>query len=47
MEILDCHRMAISGYPMGGLYIVGKGNGIYAIYNFEKETETGHISSVS
>ena len=34
--------MAISGYPMSGLDVIGKGHGHEAIYYFVKETETGH-----
>ena len=38
--------MAISGNPMCGLYVVGKGHSHEAVYNFVEETETGHISSL-
>ena len=34
--------MAISGDPMCGLYVVRKGLGHQAIYNFVEEAETGH-----
>ena len=41
VNLTECHRMAISGYPMGGVR-----DGNYAIYNFIEETETGLISSL-
>ena len=46
VNLTKCHWMAVPGYPMSGLDIHGKGHGHEAIYNFVKETETGHISSL-
>ena len=41
-----CHWIAVPGYSMSGLDILGKGHGHEAIPNFVKETETGHRSSL-
>ena len=38
-------RVAISGNPMCGRYVVGKGHSHEAVYDFVGETETGHRSS--
>ena len=45
MNLMECHRVAIPGYPMCGLYVVRKGHSHQAIYNFIEEAETGHRSS--
>ena len=44
VNLTKCHWMAVPGYPMSGLGILGKGHGHEAIPNFVKETETGHRS---
>ena len=46
MNLTECHRVAISGNPMCGLYVAGKGHSHEGVYNFVEETETGHISSL-
>ena len=40
MNLTECHRVAISGNPMCGLYVVGKGHSHEAVYDLVKETET-------
>ena len=40
MDLTDCHRVAIPGDPMCGLYVIRKGHGHEDIYNFLKETAT-------
>ena len=32
MDLTECHRMAIPGDPLRGLYVVRKGHGLVAIY---------------
>ena len=42
MNLTECHRVAKSGNPMCGLYVVWKGHSHEAVYKFVEETETGH-----
>ena len=46
MNLTECHRVAMSGNPMCGLYVVGKGHSHEAVYDFVEENETGHRSSL-
>ena len=48
MNLTECHGMAISGDPMCELYVhvARKGHNHEAVYDFVKETETDHISSL-
>ena len=49
MDLAVFHRVAREAKPgdlMCGLYVIGKGYGHETIYNFEKETETSHRSSL-
>ena len=46
VNLTKCHWMAVPGYHISGLDILGKGHGHYAIHNFVKEIETGHRSSL-
>ena len=46
MDFTECHKMAIPRDPMCGLYVIRKEHGHQTIYNFVKETETGHRSSL-
>ena len=46
MDLTECHRIAIPGDPMCGLYVIRKGHDHEAIYYFVKKTETGHRSSL-
>ena len=46
MNLTECHGIAISGYPMSGLYVIVKGHRHKAFYYFVKETETGHWLSL-
>ena len=41
MNLTERHRVAKSGNPMRGLYVVGKGHSHESVYNFVEETETG------
>ena len=42
VDLMECHGMALSGYPMSGLGVIGKVHGHEAIFYFVKETGTGH-----
>ena len=46
INLTECHGMAIYGDPMCGLYVVRKGHGHEAVYDFVEESETGHRSSL-
>ena len=42
VNLSECHEVAISGYPISGLDVIGKGHGHDAVYYNVKETETDH-----
>ena len=46
VNLTECQGMAISGDPMSGLDVIGKGYGHEAIYYFIKEKETDHWASL-
>ena len=46
VNLAECHGVAISGYPMSGLDVIGKGHGHEAIYFFVKETDGPLIVSL-
>ena len=47
MNLTECHRVVISGNPMCGMYVVGKGHSHEAVYDFVEETEPCHRSSLT
>ena len=46
MDLMESHGLAVTGYPMSGLDVIGKGHGHEAIYCFVKDALKGRKTEI-